>query len=80
MQLVSGLRALARRAVGLTEPASPLCRSAGEGVGVRASPCRCPLCGQTFAVEEAEACAVCPLLHRCGLVMCPNCGYEFPPE
>lgn len=39
---------------------------------------RCPLCGQTFSAEEARACAVCPLLRRCGLVMCPHCSHELP--
>jgi len=38
---------------------------------------RCPLCGKPFRAEDAAACAACALAKRCGLVMCPNCGYEF---
>jgi len=72
MRLFGRLRALARPA--------PLSRSAGEESGARAATgSRCPLCGRSFEPDEAAACAVCPLLRRCGLVMCPNCGYEFAP-
>ncbi len=39
---------------------------------------RCPLCGKTFCPGEARPCAACALAARCGLVMCPNCSYEFP--
>jgi transcription elongation factor Elf1 len=38
---------------------------------------RCPLCGKPFRADDAAACAACALAKRCGLVMCPNCGYEF---
>jgi len=38
---------------------------------------RCPLCGKSFRAEDAAACAACALAKCCGLVMCPNCGYEF---
>ena len=38
---------------------------------------RCPLCGKRFSAEDAARCATCALAKRCGLVMCPNCGYEF---
>jgi len=40
---------------------------------------RCPLCGIQFRVEDAARCATCALAKRCGLVMCPNCSYEFAP-
>jgi hypothetical protein len=40
---------------------------------------RCPLCGFRFTSEEMDACQACPMLHRCHLVMCPNCSHEFPP-
>ncbi len=40
---------------------------------------RCPLCGRTFHPGEAAQCGGCPLAARCGLVMCPNCSYEFAP-
>ncbi len=38
---------------------------------------RCPLCGKSFHAGEAAQCGGCPLAARCGLVMCPNCSYEF---
>jgi len=40
---------------------------------------KCPLCGLEF--EESEglaACKSCPVSRTCGLVKCPNCGYEVP--
>jgi transcription elongation factor Elf1 len=40
---------------------------------------RCPLCGKQFSAEDAAQCAMCALARRCGLVMCPNCLYEFAP-
>jgi rubredoxin len=44
---------------------------------------RCSLCGYGF--EEAEMrevrCKSCPASPLgCGLVRCPACGYEWPPE
>ena len=45
--------------------------------GVLPSEIRCPLCGKHFRAEDAAQCAACALAKRCGLVMCPNCGYEF---
>jgi hypothetical protein len=39
---------------------------------------QCPLCGKKFRAGEAMQCATCALAVRCGLVMCPNCSYEFP--
>lgn len=38
---------------------------------------RCPLCGKEFHADEALRCAACALARKCGLVMCPNCSYEF---
>ena len=43
---------------------------------------KCKLCGHRFLKSEAgEVCGSC-VLHpgSCGLVRCPNCGYEWPPE
>ncbi len=40
---------------------------------------RCPLCGREFTRAEAAACPTCPIAERCGLLMCPGCGYEFAP-
>ena len=43
----------------------------------------CPLCAYRF--DEAEmsssGCPACPSRGKgCGLVRCPACGYEWPPE
>jgi hypothetical protein len=38
---------------------------------------RCPLCGKTFRAGEAQPCTTCAIAVHCGLVMCPNCSYEF---
>ncbi len=38
---------------------------------------RCPLCGKQFRAGDAMPCAACALAAKCGLVMCPNCAYEF---
>jgi hypothetical protein len=41
----------------------------------------CGMCGHSFTREEAEAChGGCPMSAGCGLVTCPSCAYEFPPE
>ena len=41
----------------------------------------CSMCGHDFTREEAAACEHgCPMAKGCGLVTCPSCGYEFPPE
>jgi len=40
---------------------------------------KCPLCGLRFKEEEsAIACQGCPISRPCGLIKCPNCGYEIP--
>ncbi len=42
---------------------------------------KCPLCGLEFREQEAQkACGRCMLAKSCGLVKCPNCGYESPIE
>jgi hypothetical protein len=43
---------------------------------------RCALCGTRFGDEESRGgCGSCPLHPSgCGLVRCPNCGYEWPTE
>lgn len=42
---------------------------------------KCGMCGYEFEAEEAErSCGGCPLVRGCGLVRCPRCGYEMPPE
>lgn len=41
---------------------------------------KCGLCGAEFEEKDAKsACAKCPW-HGCGLLRCPKCGYEMPPE
>jgi hypothetical protein len=41
----------------------------------------CGLCGADFTRREAEVCRKgCPISKGCGMVTCPSCGYEFPPE
>lgn len=40
----------------------------------------CGFCQREFDANQAQkACRDCPL-RRCGLVKCPYCGYEMPPE
>lgn len=41
----------------------------------------CGLCGTHFVWDSDQkpaVCSNCPLARNCGMVMCPNCGYEFP--
>jgi rubredoxin len=41
----------------------------------------CAMCGHSFTHQEGASCHHgCPLSAACGLVTCPSCGYEFPPE
>ncbi|MFA4936087.1 MAG: hypothetical protein WC568_09655 [Candidatus Methanoperedens sp.] len=39
---------------------------------------QCPLCGAGFDTKECEGCKICPSFMKCGLVLCQNCGHEFP--
>lgn len=40
----------------------------------------CPLCGLRYSERDSKsACASCPVGGSCGLMKCPNCGYEQPP-
>jgi uncharacterized Zn finger protein (UPF0148 family) len=39
---------------------------------------QCPLCGFKFDKKEVKGCRMCPSFMKCGMVMCPKCGYEFP--
>jgi ferrous iron transport protein A len=44
---------------------------------------QCPLCGYQFEFDPERTtggCSSCPLGKGCGLVLCPNCRYEFPEE
>ncbi len=39
----------------------------------------CPLCGCRFPEAAGKtACRGCPLAFGCGLIKCPNCGYDLP--
>jgi rubredoxin len=41
----------------------------------------CSMCGHAFTREEGSACSAgCPMARGCGMVTCPSCGFEFPPE
>lgn len=41
----------------------------------------CSMCGHSFTQAEGSACAAgCPMARGCGMVTCPSCGFEFPPE
>ncbi len=41
----------------------------------------CGMCGHSFTRNEGAACqSGCPMASGCGMVTCPSCGYEFPPE
>ncbi len=42
---------------------------------------KCPFCGHCFREEEAKnGCRGCPLAGACGMLRCPNCGYDVPVE
>jgi Fe2+ transport system protein FeoA len=44
---------------------------------------QCPLCGFRFEFDPERkegGCSGCPLNHGCGLVLCPNCHYEYSEE
>lgn len=42
---------------------------------------KCQLCGLEFKEEEGQlACRGCHMTGPCGLIKCPNCGYETPKE
>ena len=42
---------------------------------------KCSLCGMEFNEKDAqEGCGGCGLIKTCGLIKCPNCGFETTPE
>ena len=42
---------------------------------------KCTMCGYQFEEKSAQtACKSCPLNKGCGMVCCPNCGFEVPLE
>jgi hypothetical protein len=41
----------------------------------------CGMCGHAFTFHEGQACSRgCPMSKGCGMVTCPSCGHEFPPN
>jgi hypothetical protein len=39
----------------------------------------CGFCGSRFVEDPGQAaCQACPLSRACGLVRCPQCGFENP--
>jgi hypothetical protein len=56
------------------EETSFLTRSGADGA---ATVFDCPLCACKFTHGELT-CVSCPLGAGCGIVKCPNCGYQFP--
>ncbi|HWQ84387.1 MAG TPA: hypothetical protein VN363_07465 [Anaerolineales bacterium] len=38
----------------------------------------CPMCGFEYDPASQVVCQGCPLQRGCGLVRCPNCGFETP--
>jgi rubredoxin len=42
---------------------------------------KCSLCGLKFEEEDAKrSCQGCLMSKGCGLVRCPNCGFEMAPD
>jgi len=40
----------------------------------------CPLCGYHFDPGALACHSHCPMNQSCGLICCPNCGYQIPDE
>jgi len=40
---------------------------------------KCPYCGFEFEETHQYCHTSCPLSKSCGMMMCPNCRYEFTP-
>jgi hypothetical protein len=38
----------------------------------------CPLYGNRFTPNLSDFCSACNRHSACDLVICPNCGFEFP--
>lgn len=41
---------------------------------------RCPLCGYEFEVTAMNCHSSCVFNESCGIICCPNCGYQIPDE
>lgn len=41
---------------------------------------RCPLCGYEFEAEAMACHTSCAFNEGCGIICCPNCGYQIPDE
>ncbi|RJP20830.1 MAG: hypothetical protein C4520_10795 [Candidatus Abyssobacteria bacterium SURF_5] len=51
-----------------------------QGMKTTIQTIQCPLCGMHFEPDEEKKCKGCPIQKNCGLVCCPNCGYQMPKE
>lgn len=41
---------------------------------------RCPLCGFEFEETQMSCHSSCAFNESCGIICCPNCGYQMPDE
>jgi Fe2+ transport system protein FeoA len=41
---------------------------------------RCPLCSYEFEATTMACHSSCPFNESCGVICCPNCGYQIPDE
>lgn len=41
---------------------------------------RCPLCGYEFEISAMSCHSSCAFNESCGIICCPNCGYQIPDE
>ena len=41
---------------------------------------RCPLCGYEFETTAMTCHTSCAFNENCGIICCPNCGYQMPDE
>lgn len=41
---------------------------------------RCPLCGYEFEASSMACHSSCAFNASCGIICCPNCGYQIPDE
>ena len=41
---------------------------------------RCPLCGFEFEITAMSCHSSCAFNDSCGIICCPNCGYQIPDE
>ena len=49
-----------------------------DGFEIKKTTVKCEFCGFEFEKCDGISCNGCPM--NCGVVKCPNCGYEVLPE